>query len=49
LTMKGDRPDTIQECTAVVNATPQKEYSDCFQKLFNRFYLSIDSEGDYFE
>jgi hypothetical protein len=35
--MKGDRHDTIQdiqrECSAVLNAIPQKEYSDCFQKL----------------
>jgi hypothetical protein len=48
-----DRHDTIQdiqrECTAVLNAIPQKEYSDCFQKLVNRFQLYIDSEGDYFE
>jgi hypothetical protein len=51
--MKGDRHDTIQdiqrECTAVLNAIPQKEYSDCFRKLFNRFQLCIDSEEDYFE
>jgi hypothetical protein len=36
--MKGDCHDTIQdiqrECTAVLNAIPQKEYSDCFQQLF---------------
>jgi hypothetical protein len=48
-----DHHDTIQdiqrECTAVLNATPQKEYSDCFQKLVNQFQLCIDSEGDYFE
>jgi hypothetical protein len=52
LAMKG-RHYTIQgiqtECTAVLNAIPQKEYSDCFQKLFNQFQLCIDSEGDYFE
>jgi hypothetical protein len=53
LAMKGDRHDTIQdiqrECAAVLNAIPQKEYSDCFQKLCNRFHLRIDSEGDYYE
>jgi hypothetical protein len=53
LEMKGDRHDTIQdiqrESTAVLNAIPQKEYSDCFRKLLNRFQLCIDSEGDYFE
>jgi hypothetical protein len=51
MAMKGDSHDTIQdiqmECTAVLNAIPQKEYSDCFQKLLNRFQLCIDSEGDY--
>jgi hypothetical protein len=50
---KGDRHDTIQdtqtESAAVLNAIPQKEYSDCFGKLLNRFQLCIDSEGDYFE
>jgi hypothetical protein len=50
---KGDRHDTIQdiqrESTAVLNAIPQKEYSDCFRKLLNQFQLCIDSEGDYFE
>jgi hypothetical protein len=53
LAMKGDRHDTIQdiqrECTAVLNAIPQKEYSDCFRKLLNRFQLCTDLEGDYFE
>jgi hypothetical protein len=53
LAVKGDRHDTIQdiqsECTAVLNVIPQKEYSDCFQKLVNRFQLCIDSEGDCFE
>jgi hypothetical protein len=53
MAMKGDRHDTIQdiqrESTAVLNAIPQKEYSDCFRKLLNRFQLCIDSEGDYFE
>jgi hypothetical protein len=52
LAMKGDRHDTIhdiqRECTAVLNSIPQKEYSDCFQKLFNPFQLCIDIEGDYF-
>jgi hypothetical protein len=37
LAMKGDRHDTMQgiqrECTAALNAIPQKEYSDCFRKL----------------
>jgi hypothetical protein len=51
--MKGDRHDTVQdiqkECTAVLNVIPQKEYSDCFWKLFNLFQLCIDSEGDNFE
>jgi hypothetical protein len=50
---KGDRHDTIQdiqrEYTSVLNAIPQKEYSECFRKLLNRFQLCIDSEGDYFE
>jgi hypothetical protein len=50
---KGDRHDTTQdiqrECTAVLNAIPQKEYSDSFRKLLNRFQLYIVSEGDYFE
>jgi hypothetical protein len=53
LVMKGDHHETIQdiqrECTAVLNVIPQKEYSDCFQKRFNRFQLCIDSEWDYFE
>jgi hypothetical protein len=53
LEMKGDCNDTIQdtqrESTAVLNVIPQKEYSDYFQKLFNRFQLCTDSEGDYFE
>jgi hypothetical protein len=53
MTMKGDRHDTIQdiqrEYTAVLNAIPRKEYSDCFQKLLNRFQLCIESDGDYFE
>jgi hypothetical protein len=48
LAMKGDRHYTIQdiqrESTAVLNAIPQKEYSDCFRKLFNQFQLCIDSE-----
>jgi hypothetical protein len=48
LAMKGDRHDTIQdiqrECTAVLNVIPQKKYSDCFQKLLNRFQLYIDSD-----
>jgi hypothetical protein len=51
--MKGDHHDTIQdiqrECTIVLNAIPQKEYSDCFRKLFNQFQLCINSEGEYFE
>jgi hypothetical protein len=51
--MKGDRHDNIlgiqMECTAVLNAIPQEEYSDCFQKLLNRFQLCSDSEGGYFE
>jgi hypothetical protein len=51
--MKGDHHNTIldiqRECTAVLNGIPQKEYSDCFQKLVNRFQPCIDSEGDYFE
>jgi hypothetical protein len=38
LAMKGDHHDTIhdiqRECTAVLNAIPQKEYSDCFKKTF---------------
>ncbi|PNF27550.1 hypothetical protein B7P43_G02872, partial [Cryptotermes secundus] len=46
LAMKGDCYDTIQdiqrECTVVLNAIPQKEYSDCFRKPFNRFQLCID-------
>jgi hypothetical protein len=49
LATKGDCHDTIQDiqgkCTAVLNVIPQKEYSDCFQKLFNWFQLCIDSEG----
>jgi hypothetical protein len=53
LAMKGDRHDTIQdiqkECTEVLDAIPQKEYSDCFRKLLNRLQRCIDSEGDYFE
>jgi hypothetical protein len=53
LAMKGNRHDTIQgiqrECTAVLNAIPQKEYRDCFRKLLNRFELCIDLEGYYFE
>jgi hypothetical protein len=53
LAMVEDRHDTIQdiqrEFTAVLNAIPQKEYSDCFRKLLNRFQRCIDSEGDYFE
>jgi hypothetical protein len=53
LALKEDDHDTIQdiqtEPTAVLNAIPQKKYSDLFQKLFNRFQLCIDSEGDYFE
>jgi predicted transcriptional regulator len=53
LAMKGHRHDTIQSiqrgCTAVLNAIPQNEYSDCFQKLLNRFQLCIDSEADYVE
>jgi hypothetical protein len=48
--MKGDHHETIQtihrESTTVLYAIPQKEYSDCFQKLFNRFQLCNDSEGD---
>jgi hypothetical protein len=50
--MKGYHHVTIQDiqrqCPAVLNAIPQKQYSDCFQKLFNRFQLCIDLEGDYF-
>jgi hypothetical protein len=46
LAMKGNRHDTNQdiqrESTAVLNAIPQKEYSDCLQKLLNRFQLCID-------
>jgi hypothetical protein len=53
LAMKGDRHDTIQdierECTSVLNAIPQNEYSDCIKKLVDRFQLCIDSEGDCFE
>jgi predicted transcriptional regulator len=53
LVMKGDHHDTIQdiqrESTTVLNAIPQKYYSDYFQKLVNQFQLCIDSEGDYFE
>jgi hypothetical protein len=41
--------DIQRECTAVLNAIPQKEYSDYFRNLFNQFQLCIDSEGDYFE
>jgi hypothetical protein len=37
--MKGDHQDTIQdiqmECTAVLNAVQQNEYSDYFHKLIN--------------
>jgi hypothetical protein len=51
--MKGDRHGTIQdiqkECIAVLNSISQKEYSDRFQKLLNRFQLCIDSEGDHSE
>jgi hypothetical protein len=51
--MNGDHHDTIQviqrECTAVLTAIARKEYSDCFQKLLNRFQLCTDPEGDYFE
>jgi hypothetical protein len=53
LAMKGDRHNTIQniqrERTIALNAIPQKEYSDYFQKLVNWFQLHIDSAGDYFE
>jgi hypothetical protein len=53
LAMKRDGHDNIhdiqRDCTAVLNAIPQKEYSDCFRKLLNRFQLCIDSEEDYFE
>jgi hypothetical protein len=53
LAMKGDCHNTIldiqRESTAILNAIPRKEYSDCFRKLLNQFQLCIDSEGDYFE
>jgi hypothetical protein len=48
---KGNRhtiQDIQRESTVVLNAIPQKEYSDCFRKLLIRFQLCIDS-GDYFE
>jgi hypothetical protein len=45
LVMKGDHHDTIQdiqrESTAVLNAIPQKEYSDCFRKPLNQFHYVL--------
>jgi hypothetical protein len=39
----GDGREDIEDAPRAV------QYSDCFRKLFNRFKLCIDLEGDYFE